>query len=611
MSFFAELKRRNVIRMAILYLVASWVLLQLTDVLSSLLPVPEWTGSLVVLLLALGFAPALIFAWVFEMTPEGLRRERDVERGQSITAETGGKLNRAIAVLLVIAIAGLAVDRMIPERDAGEAASAVQQEPVQPPATDAGPAGAESGLSIAVLPFADLSPAQDQQYFADGISEELLNVLVRVEDLQVASRTSSFAYRGSNLNITRLAAELGVGHVLEGSVRKDGNRVRITAQLIEARTDRHLWSETFDRDLVDIFAIQDDIANDIVAALKGKLGLDTAERAVKVVAATENLDAYQLYLKARELFVARKDLATSIELFTQATRLDPGFARAWEGLAAVESVADSWLYLDGIDHLSRAAEAAGRALALDPDLSMPYAVMAQVAINSSRGDWLLSMQYYRQALERDPKNTSAWLWQGIQLMNAGYLAKAIESAGRCLEIDPRYLNCKQHMALGHLLNGEADRAIELFEQTLAENFHSVDQAFVAEYLRRGNRAAALLLADVDTGLSNAPVKEWIDALETPDADHSTALEAVRQWQQRANVPLERWPSLLLALGAYESFVPAEMDVPSVVWAREAEGFRRSPAFRQYAQNSGLARFWEREGYPAQCRGLGGGDFRCD
>ncbi|NCF16190.1 MAG: adenylyl cyclase, partial [Gammaproteobacteria bacterium] len=366
MSLFQELKRRNVIRIAILYAVSSWVLLQLTDVLSSLLNVPESAGSIVVMLLLLGFFPALIFAWVYEMTPEGLKREVDVDRNQSQTPETGKKINVVIVVLLVIAIGGLIADRLIPE-------TTVEVDDVLVDLTDA----PIDELSIAVLPFADLSPDQDQQYFTDGLSEELLNLLVRVDDLHVASRTSSFAYRGSTLSVPEISQALKVGHILEGSVRKDGDRIRITAQLIEADTDRHLWSENFDRELVDIFAIQDEIANAIVQALTGKLGVG-ADRAISVDVATENTDAYEMYLTARELFLKRAELPESIRLFRAAVELDPTFVRAWEGLAAVEAVGNDWIP-DDIDHYPLAEEAAEMALSLDPDSSMALAVLASIS----------------------------------------------------------------------------------------------------------------------------------------------------------------------------------------------------------------------------------------
>lgn len=227
-------------------------------------------------------------------------------------------------MLLVLAIGGLVADRLIPETSV-ETVVEVDE------------------LSIAVLPFADLSQGQDQRYFTDGLSEELLNLLVRVDDLHVASRTSSFAYRNSTLGVPEIARALNVGHILEGSVRKDGDQIRITAQLIEAGTDRHLWSKNFDRELVDIFAIQDEIANAIVQALTGEMGIGE-DKAVTVEVVTENLDAYEMYLKARELFINREQLEESIRLFRKAVELDPDFARAWAGLAAVETVINVWIF---------------------------------------------------------------------------------------------------------------------------------------------------------------------------------------------------------------------------------------------------------------------------
>lgn len=225
MSLFEELKRRNVIRVAVLYLVSSWVLLQLTDVLSSLLNVPESAGSIVVLLLILGFIPVVIFAWVYEMTPEGVKRQEEVDRDHSIAAQTGKRINSLIVVLLIVAIAAVALDRMLPESVpvAAPVAAVAPSEPEAP--------GVQA-KSIAVLPFADLSPDGDQEYFSDGIAEEILNVLVRIDDLKVASRTTSWGFKGQEaLGVPTIAGKMNVRHVLEGSVRKSGDTVRITAQL--------------------------------------------------------------------------------------------------------------------------------------------------------------------------------------------------------------------------------------------------------------------------------------------------------------------------------------------------------------------------------------------
>ena len=598
MTFFQELKRRNVIRVGALYLVGAWLLLQLTDVLSSLLPVPEWTGSLVFLLLAVGFFPVMLFAWVYEMTPEGLRRESDIDRSKSITATTGHKINTVIIVLLVLAIGGLVADRLIPE--ASVVAEVAETGPV---------AAALNDTSIAVLPFADLSADKDQQYFTDGLSEELLNLLVRVDGLRVASRTSSFAYRDSTLGVPNISKALNVGHVLEGSVRKDGDRIRITAQLIEAGTDSHLWSENFDRELVDIFAIQDEIANAIVGALAGQLNLGGV-KAVTVEAATDNLDAYEMYLAGRELYLSRIDLGESIRLLRAATELDPNFARAWEGLAAAEVIGDAWLAKDGIDHLALAEEAANRALVLNPDLSMPMAVLGLLA-ELVDNDIVASMELYEEAIKRDPKNTTAWLWKGILFDFSGFMDEAIETFQQCLAIDPGYLNCKQIMAKSYLSKGDIETALRFHNETLEHVFHSTSYAFIPTYVRTGHRLLALHIADAKLGHDNAPVIEWIRAIENPDGDNSAGYARLKDWERRTDTgrDLHSIYNVFLTFKDYDELV-AEDGAGWVLWLPDAEEFRASPQFKQFILDSGTFAFWQSYGFPPQCRPIGDDNFEC-
>jgi TolB-like protein len=598
MTFFQELKRRNVIRVGALYLVAAWILLQLTDVLSSLLPVPEWTGSLVFLLLAVGFFPVMLFAWVYEMTPEGLRREAEIDRSKSITGTTGHKINTVIIVLLVLAIGGLVADRLIPE--ASVVAEMAETGPV---------AAALNDTSIAVLPFADLSPDKDQQYFTDGLSEELLNLLVRVDGLRVASRTSSFAYRDSTLGVPDISRALNVGHVLEGSVRKDRDRIRITAQLIEAGTDSHLWSENFDRELVDIFAIQDEIANAIVRALAGELKVDGG-KAVTVEAATDNLDAYELYLAGRELYLSRIDLRESIRLLRAATELDPNFARAWEGLAAAEVIGDAWLAKDDIDHLALAEEAANRALVLNPDLSMPMAVLGLLA-ELVDNDFVGSMELYEEAIKRDPKNTTAWLWKGILFDFAGFMDEAIETFQQCLAIDPGYLNCKQIMAKSYLSKGDIETALRFHNETLEHVFHSTSYAFIPTYVRTGHRLLAVHIADAKLGHDNAPVIEWIRAIENPDGDNSAGYARLKDWERRTDTGLNLHSiyNVFLTFKDYDELV-AEDGAGWLLWLPEAEEFRASPQFKQFILDSGTYEFWQSYGFPPQCRPIGGDNFEC-
>jgi adenylate cyclase len=605
MSLIQELKRRNVIRVAVLYLVSAWLLLQLTDVLSSLLSVPESVGSIVVMLLLLGFFPAVIFAWVYEMTPEGLKREVDIDRSQSVTPDTGKKINTVIVVLLVLAIAGLVADRLIPESsvDAEVAAVDVVEAPLPVVALS-------DDRSIAVLPFADLSQDQDQQYFTDGLSEELLNLLVHVDDLRVASRTSSFAYRGSTLGIPDIAQALKVGHILEGSVRKDGDRIRITAQLIEAGTDTHLWSENFDRELTDIFAIQDEIANAIVNALTGELGMG-GEKAITVEAATENLDAYEMFLTARELFTKRDQLPESIRLFQKAVELDPNFARAWAGLAAVEAVTEDYVHNDGIDHFPLAKEAALTAISLNPDMSLALAALGSLS-SDWEGDIIGSIKYFDEALEKDAKNTSAWLWRGMDLANSGFLDEAMASFQRCIDIDPGYQNCRQHLATMYLYKGDMAMAHSLHDESLEHRFYANSQMFVSTFVRSGDRNLALVIADIVLSSADAPVIEWIRAIENPGGDNSAGFARLKDWESRTDTGLRlaKIPVILLSFRAYNEIATMPGAVRSVLWHPDGDEFRTTPQFKAVIREMGVFKYWQARGFPPHCKPVGDDDFEC-
>src|SRR5438034_987081 len=254
MNFFSELKRRNVIRFAGLYLVGSWLLVQVASTVLPMFGAPEWLPRSVVILLALGFLPALIFSWVFELTPEGLKRDEDVKPEESIAPQTARRMNRTIIAVLVLALGYFAFDKFVlaPRRAAvpSESSSSI------------------SSQSIAVLPFVNMSSDKEQDYFSDGLSEELLNQLAQIPQLRVIARTSSFSFKGKEIDVATIARTLNVANVLEGSVRKSANTLRVTAQLIRASDSSHLWSETYDRHLTDVFKVQDEIAGKVVAALK-------------------------------------------------------------------------------------------------------------------------------------------------------------------------------------------------------------------------------------------------------------------------------------------------------------------------------------------------------
>jgi len=625
MSFFTELKRRNVIRVGIAYVIVAWLILQFADVVLNNIEAPHWVFQAIMLVLGIGLLLALFFAWVYELTPEGIRKEKDIEPSQSITPQTGQKLNTAIIGLLVVAL-GYFIwhTQQGPEPSSQQTAGEKGSEPFsQQTAEQAAIAGEKRALtpdapaveqepSIAVLPFVNMSADPEQEYFSDGISEEILNVLVRVPGLKVASRTSSFTFKGENLDIPAIARQLKVGNIVEGSVRKSGNRVRITAQLIDTGEDRHLWSETFDRELTDIFAIQDEIANAIVAALKGKLNV--GEKTVSVKAATDNLDAYELFLKARGLFIARQNLDVANRLFEQATELDPGFAQAWESMAASQWVSSDWLEGDGIDHQQLAMSAAEKALALDPRLSMPYAVIGMIKTDQNNKDFLSARENMDRALANDPKNTTAWLWSGIFNKALGYADKAITDFQQCLDIDPGYQNCRQHQAQAYLNAGDKDRAMALFSETIEANFHSQDGPFIPLAVESGDRLLALYMANQWTKDRYAPVADWIDALEKPDADHSAQLRRFENWVEENGEKFDNYLGTLLAFKAYDYFTrPNGMNSSETgeLWHPHWAGFRKTAEFKTFIRNSDYLPYWRKYGFPRQCRPIGEDDFECD
>jgi adenylate cyclase len=377
-AFLQELRKRHVVKVAIAYLVAAWVVLQLADVIFPALGLPEWSITLVLALLAVGFPAALIISWVFDVTPNGIQR----------TDETPDE-----ATSLRVA----------------------------PPVNE---------KSIAVLPFPDMSAEQDQGHFCDGLTEELLNVFTTIPGLRVASRTSCFALKGKDIDLPSAAARLGVAHVLEGSVRKAGNKVRITAQLIEASTDSHLWSETYDRELDDIFAIQDDIAERILNVLKLKLGDVSLPDPT-----THNARAYEYFLRGRGYLMtfSQKDNERAIELFKKAADSDPEFLRAWSSLA--EAYASRAIFFGGGDIERQAAmQASDKAIQIEPDhaqthLARGYAHLANSQYEKAHQDFL-------RVAELAPQKFEAYYQLGRLAQHQGDTAGAIENFTRAMELNP-------------------------------------------------------------------------------------------------------------------------------------------------------------------------------
>jgi TolB-like protein/Tfp pilus assembly protein PilF len=472
MSFYEELKRRNVVKVAVLYVVFSWLLLQVTDVLSSLLPVPEWAGALVVMLLILGFFPVMVFSWVYELTPEGLKREKDIDRDQSIVGQTGKKINVLIIVMLGLTIGVVVLDRLMPHQPApAEAEGNSTETPVE--TTDQEPTAADPTAmagsrfapapdrSIAVLPFADMSPDKDQEYFTDGLSEELLNLLAKIPELRVASRTSAFSYKGKDIRIAEVAEQLNVAHILEGSIRKSGNRVRITAQLIDADEDVHLWSETWDRTLDDVFAIQDEIASNVVDQLKVTL-LGAAP-----VQTETDPQAYNLFLQARHLARqgSEKSMLRSIEMLDEVLALDPVYARAWGSLASNYINLAGNSLIDRDEGYAKAKDAANRAMEIDPDFGPAYSILAWYYENYA-GDYQESARYHEKALTLAPNNESVLNSVAAFFSGLGREKEAIAIYRKLIERDPINATTWHNIGIAYFNDRDLDKATESFDRAI-------------------------------------------------------------------------------------------------------------------------------------------------
>ncbi len=457
MSLYNELKRRNVFKVTAAYIIVAWLLLQVSDTLVPALHLPEWFHSGVAFLLILGFPVALIFAWAFELTPEGLKKEKEVDRTQSITHFTGRKLDFTIIGLLLVAAGYLAFDKFVidPDRDAEEIKTAVEAEQFK---TEEAVQSKSQVNSIAVLPFVNMSDDSGNEYFSDGLSEELLNLLVKIPQLQVAARTSSFSFKGKDVKIAQIARELNVSHILEGSVRKAGNRVRITVQLIKADDGFHLWSETYDRTLDDIFVVQDEIANAVVAALKVTL--------MGAIPATRPTDpeVYSLYLQAKYLnnLQGKEDLEKALTAYEQALAIDPDYAPAWVGLNVVYWNQAKYGWRAGAQALDLSLAAVQQALLIDNKLASAWASLAY--LKRFQWDWAGAKAAIEKALALEPNSTFVIGTAATLAGTFGQLEKSIELFERVAKLDPLSSSTFRALAVRYLTIGNFEKALETINQ---------------------------------------------------------------------------------------------------------------------------------------------------
>jgi len=607
-NIFSELKRRNIFRVVGVYAVVGWLLMQFATVLESSIGLPNWFDGMVVALLLIGFPLAVILAWAFEMTPAGVKRTEAVAPGESIVDKTGRKLDYAILAGLVLVAALVMI---------GPSLSGSANAPA--PFINS----TETKNSVAVLPFVDLSQAGDQEFFADGISEEILNVLVRIPRLKVAGRTSSFSFKGQNEDLRKISAALGVDHVLEGSVRRSGTKLRITAQLIRGSDGFHLWSETYDRELTDIFDIQDDIARSVADQLAVSLGLSSQPL---VKERTQDLVAYENYLKAHQLFLKRgKDnLDMAMLLAGEAVARDPNYAPAWGIIASVYTVYESYQnqMIDETVYLRWRAlgkAAAKRAIALDPTNGGYYASLGSYYIMERR--WSEAYTQYDRALELSPDQANVLDSFAQNLIEAGYYAQANETAKRAVAIDPLAAIYRNTLGRTYMLIGQDEVSFATFEKAV-----ELDPKLPFPYnslwsmnVRGGDldKAALIIEKGVVAGAFSSEMLQNIQKLSQA-YDDDEALQSLigdfigQNWgwfDWHTHVKLGDTDTMMDTLAAgWQNETRQNPDIFNE-WVPPA--LFTYPRWKDQVRKSGILDLWRTRGFPAHCRPLEGDDFECD
>jgi TolB-like protein/Flp pilus assembly protein TadD len=598
MSLIAELKRRNVFRVGAAYAIVAWLLLEVASVIFPGLHLPDWTLTFLIVLVVAGFPLALIVAWAFELTPEGIKRETVVDRTESVRHSTGRKLDFAIIGLLGLAVVYLAVDKFVLEQAEVTAESVAREK------------------SIAVLPFVNMSSDPEQEYFSDGLSEEILNLLAKVPGLKVIARTSSFAFKGKNEDVRTIGQALGVSTVLEGSVRKSTDRVRVTAQLIDVESGAHLWSETYDRMMTDVFEMQDSVASEILDALQIHVG--TAPTRGRP---TENTEAYSLFLMGRAA-VNRNDGPTAGEFARKAIELDPTFAQAHELLARSFWYAGS--AMDAADAQRGTFDAAAKALAIDPSLLIAQAL--RISADVEDYSYAKDIEALERILREEPNDAGAAGMLTYNLVSNGYFEESLEIAEHLVEVDPLSAGAhnslyqslmsngrrgqalaslrlaeqldspgaKWNLGMESLMDGRDEIAIQYFETLLREENRSIDWV----------RKLIIGARDPETGQAHLD-REISQLVASLPEDQSAQMLIETTYFYMVFGFLDRYFERIFALGVSDlEWVDSELPVVSGMMHRRS-GFTAHPRFLEVAEAFGMIELWEQRGPPDFCEKVSG------
>jgi len=610
MSLFAELKRRNVIRVGIAYVVFAWLIMQFSDVVLNNIEAPNWIFQVIMLLLAIGFPLVLIIAWAFELTPDGIKKEKDVDRSQSIRAETGRKLNYfTIGVLALVAVYFFWESRFdnagSTSSEVGQQATpatAVQTETAKVPETDKN--------SIAILPFVNMSSDPEQEYFSDGITEEIINAVVKIPGLSVPARTSVFGFKGHQGDVRQIGQELNVAYILEGSIRSQANQVRITAQLIKVDDGFHLWSETFDRQLDNIFVVQEEIAQAIAKVLVGELDIGVAT----VPNRTVNMEAYDTYLNGRALLRERQP--GMIEELERATQLDPDFIPAWAALAQAYQVR-GYYAPSGVDLQLKARETAQYVLKIDP--KNVDALDALASAERSMFNWAEAEKHFKFAQSLDPESSELLEDYAEFFCGSGRMPECVDLIEHGHALDPKFYPFATFHVTGLIFKGKHQEALAVRNQEQRGRGHSWsedDLQIQSEtnldiYLDMGDTASAIHDLEQVRPVT-ALVTASIDVLKDPS--NKEAMAQLKSTDTSTH-PNAFWFALALDgvipayLGEAEYVIDKILEIDgraqwgdaAYLWDRIWRHVRAHPRFGEVLALYKLPEYWDAAGWPEFCQ----------
>jgi len=622
MSFFDELKRRNVIKVGIAYAVVAWLAMQFTDIILNNVQAPGWVFHVILLLLLIGFPIALIFAWAFELTADGIKKESEVDRSQSIRKETGRKLNVAIIGILAIVAVYFFWESRFDREPVDATTNAISSE-----APDPEPITVEVDAidkSVAVLPFVNMSSDPEQEYFSDGITEEIINALVKIPNLSVPARTSVFGFKGHQGDVRQIGQQLNVAYILEGSIRSQANQVRITAQLIKVDDGFHLWSETYDRQLDNIFAVQEEIAAAISQVLIGALDVGVATVPNKTV----NMKAYDTYLNGKALLRERK--LEAIGELERATQLDPDFAPAWASLALAYQIRGYYVS-SGVEFQEKAKETARHALAMDPDN-----VDALDALASALRDtwhWAEAEEFFDKAVAIDPQSSELLEDIAEFLCGVGRARECLEVARRGYELDPNFAPIRRNYATALAMNGFDEDSIDIYRRIMQDMLGQLPTENGTTSQLGEGLLLSMFIGDIEMAVE---ILEEFEPGETFLPVQAAALKLLQGNQNNHDldklkaIPYTNYMSsdwynwslegfMLAYAGESDYIIDAAIDLTTRdqwghlfgAWLPSWKSARKNSRFQELLEKYKLPEYWDEAGWPDFCRRIDTNRIECD